>query len=740
MTNKTISHYKILEKIGEGGMGVVYKAEDTKLKRIVALKFLPPELTRDKDAKERFIHEAQAAAVLDHTNICNVYEIDESTEGQIFIAMGYYEGETLKDRIEKGPLKIEEALKIAIQISEGLHEAHEKGIAHRDIKSANIIITDKGIAKILDFGLAKLKGQSKLTKVGATVGTATYMSPEQAKGAEVDHRTDIWSLGVVLYEMLTGQLPFKGDYEQAIVYSIINEEPEPMTGLRTGIPMELERIVNKALAKKQDERYQHVNEIIGDLKKLRKDLDSGYSEEKSKKKSAPSIAVLPFRDMSPQKDQEYFCEGMAEELINALTKVARLQVASRTSAFQFKGKGYDISEIGKKLNVQSVMEGSIRKAGNKLRITAQLVNVSDGYHLWSEKYDRDMEDIFAIQDEISLMIVEILKVKLLEKDKAKLLRRYTEDQEAYDLYLKGRYFWNRRYEGGLQKAIEYFNQTIKKDPSHAPAYSGIADSISILGLFWLPPREVFPRAKLAAQKAIEIDETLAEGHASLGWILFMYDWDWTGAEREFKRALELDPFYALNHSWYSLFLSWMGRFEEAETHNNKALELEPVSLIINSTSTQVLYACRQFDKAIKQGVRSVEMDPNFLLSYWHLAFGYIAKGMWEESIAALEKAAVLSGDSPFVLAVIGYVYARSGQKSKVQKILSRLREISKTKYNSPMNEALIFLGLEKKDKIFEYLEKAYNERSYAIPTLKVYPLYDSIRLDSRYLELLKKLG
>ena len=461
------------------------------------------------------------------------------------------------------------------------------------------------------------------------------------------------------------------------------------------------------------------------------------SPDKAKEKS---IAVLPFTDMSPQKDQEYFCEGMAEELINALTKVARLQVASRTSAFQFKGKGYDISEIGKKLNVQSVMEGSIRKAGNKLRITAQLVDVSDGYHLWSEKYDRDLEDVFAIQDEISLKIVENLKVKLLEKDKAKLLRRYTEDQVAYDLYLKGRYFWNRRYEGGLQKAIENFNQTIKKDSSHAPAYSGIADSLSILGLFWLPPRDVFPRAKSAAQKAIEIDETLAEGHASLGWILFVYDWDWTAAEREFKRAIELDPRYALSHMWYAILLSQMGRFEEAMVHRKRALEIEPVSLIINACSALVLWTNRQYGEAIKQGVKAVEMDPNFLLSYWYLSLGYNGKGMWKECIAALEKAVTLSGNSTFFLGAIGFAYAKSGQKEKAQKILCRLKELSKTKYNSPINEALIFMGLDEKDQMFEYLEKAYNERSFMIPGLKVAPVYDNVRPDPRYLELLKKLG
>ena len=626
LKNKTVSHYKIIEKIGEGGMGIVYKAQDTKLKRTVALKFLPPELTRDPEAKERFIQEAQAASALQHNNVATIHEINETEEGQMFICMDCYEGEILKNKIQKGSLKLEEAIDIAIQIAEGFKKAHEKGIVHRDIKPANILITDDGVVKILDFGLAKLKGQARLTKIGTTVGTVAYMSPEQVKGEDVDHRTDIWSLGVVLYEMITGQLPFKGEYDQAIIYSIMNEEPEPMTGLRIGVPIELERIVNKTLAKNPKERYQRISELLVDLKVLSKKVETGETiTSSSGEKRKPSIAVLPFIDMSPKKDQEYFCEGMAEELINALTKVAKLQVASRTSAFQFRGKGYDISEIGRKLNVQSILEGSIRKAGDKLRITAQLVSVSDGYHIWSEKYDRDLEDIFAIQDEISLMIVENLKVKLLEKEKTKLLRRYTENQEAYDLYLKGRYFWNRRYEGGLQKAIEYFKQTLKKDPSHAPSYSGIADSLSILGLFWLPPKEVFPKARSAAQKAIEIDEMLAEGYTSLGWILFMYDWDWSGAEREFKRAIELDNRYAINHSWYALFLSFMGRFEEATLHSNRSLELEPVSVILNSNSIAVHYFKREYDDAIKQGLKAVEMDPNFYAPIGICLLGTMAK-------------------------------------------------------------------------------------------------------------------
>ena len=423
-------------------------------------------------------------------------------------------------------MTLSETLDLTIQVAEGLRDAHEQGIIHRDIKSANIIVTEKGQAKIMDFGLAKLSWGTDLTKTATVMGTVSYMSPEQAKGKTVDQRTDIWSLGVIIYEMLTGELPFKSPHDQALIYAILNNNQEPIHSLRSGVPEGFVKVVKKALEKDPNKRYPNASALIKDLKSIdlntfRKISALAVTEDEY----IPSIAVLPLRDMSPQKDQDYFCEGMAEELINALTQIKGLKVAARTSAFQYKAQDLDVRRIGEELGVETVLEGSIRKAGNRLRITAQLVKAEDGYHVWSEKYDRDLEDIFAIQDEISLKIVESLKVRLLAKERTKLLKRHTEDQEAYNFYLKGRYFWNRRYEGGLQKGIEYFNQAIKKDPTYAPAYSGIADSLRSLGIFWLPPKEVFPKAKAAALKASEIDETLAEAHTFLAWITFMYDWD-----------------------------------------------------------------------------------------------------------------------------------------------------------------------------------------------------------------------
>jgi len=592
-----ISHYKIIKKIGSGGMGVVYKAQDTKLKRTVALKFLRPQALGSEEEKTRFVHEAQAAAALDHPNICTVYEIDEA-EGHTFISMACIEGQSLKDRIASAPLKLDEVIDIAIQVASGLQEAHEKGIIHRDIKSANIMLTEKGQTKIMDFGLAKLAGGMQLTKTGTTMGTVAYMSPEQARGEEVDHQTDIWSLGVVLYEMVTGQMPFKGEHEQAVIYSILNSDPQPITGLRTGVPMELDRVIAKILGKSADERYPHINDILVDLRSLRKTLESeALKDQDATTKTHPSIAVLPFTNLSVDKEQEYFCDGMAEEIISALTHVEGLHIVARTSAFAFKGEKLDVREIGKRLNVGTVLEGSVRKAGNRLRISAQLINVADGYHLWSEKYDRDMEDIFAIQDEISLAIVDKLKVKLLGEEKAALVKRYTDNLEAYSLYLKGRYHWSKRTPEGIKKAIQHFKQVIEKDPNYALAHAGLADCYSMLEQARvLPAKEAFPKAKAAVTKALEIDETLAEAHTSLAFVRWYYDWDWAGAEKEFLRAIELNPNYPTGHQWYAVYLAEMGRPAEAISEIKKAQELDPLLVIINIASAWILICARQYDQ------------------------------------------------------------------------------------------------------------------------------------------------
>jgi serine/threonine protein kinase/tetratricopeptide (TPR) repeat protein len=741
MIGKTISHYKILEKLGEGGMGVVYKAQDTKLDRIVALKFLPKHLLCDSEAKIRFEQEAKAASALDHPNIATIFEIDEA-EGECFISMAYIEGKSLKKLIEEKTLSLEEVLDITVQTCEGLAIAHERGIVHRDIKSDNIMVTSRGQVKIMDFGLAKLRGFPKVTKTGATVGTVAYMSPEQARGEAVDHRADLWSLGVVIYEMITGKLPFRGEYEHAVIYSILNEEPETITGLRSGLPKEFDVVVNKALAKSLDLRYQKVEDLLIDLRKARMVIESA-KEPASTKKPQPSIAVLPFTNLSADPEQEYFCDGMAEEIINALTQVEGLRVVARTSAFAFKDKHEDIREIGRKLNVKEVLEGSVRKAGNRLRITAQLVNVDDGYHLWSERFDRDLADVFAIQDEISLAIVSKLKVKLLGDEKEKMLRRYTQNLEAYDLYLKGRYHWNRRTPEALKKAMSHFEQVIRKDPNYALAYAGLADCYSMLAqVYVLPPKEAFPKAKALAKKALEIDETLAEAHTSLAFALFFFDWDWAGAEREFRRAIELNPNYATAHQWFAMgLLVNLGRTSEAIEEINKALELDPLSLIINTAAGNVyLYAGRE-DKAVEQAEKILDMDPTFGFAHMILADVNKRKGKYDEAVEGILKGASFAGFlSQEEVTTLREAYASSGWTGYLRRWLEIMQSKAEQGQVLYYDMASLYACLDETEKAIEYLEKAYEEHDYNLSGLRTNDDFEKLRSNPRFVQLIKKMG
>jgi serine/threonine protein kinase/Tfp pilus assembly protein PilF len=741
MIGKTISHYKILEKLGEGGMGVVYRAEDTKLKRTVALKFLPPELTRDSEAKSRFMHEAQAAAALSHPNICTVHEIDEY-EDRSFIAMECIEGENLKAEIKSGPLGVDEAVEIAVEIAEGLQEAHSKGIIHRDVKSANIMLTATGRVKVMDFGLAKSSGRTQLTQTGTTVGTVDYMSPEQGRGDPVDYRTDIWSLGIVLYEMLTGEVPFKANHEQATIYRIMNEESPSVESRRPGVAKKLEQIIEKTLAKEAKKRYESAEALKKDLESLMEARRPQTTErEASTQGSKPSIAVLPFRDMSSQRDQEYFCEGIAEELINALVKLKGLRVAARTSAFQFKEHDSDIKTIGHKLEVKTVLEGSIRKAGNRLRITAQLINVEDGFHIWSEKYDRELDDIFAIQDEISLAIVDKLKIKLLGEEKSALVKRHTVDLEAHNLYLKGLYFWNRRYEGGMKRAMECFRQAIDKDPDYALAHVGVADTYNITGMFgYLSPKEAFPKAITAAKRALEIDDTLGEAHASLGFARTFYEWDWTAAESEFIRAIELSPNYATAHEWYGIYLSATGRHDEGINEAEKARDLDPLSLIINAVVGLCYYFARRYEESIVNQKKTLELDPNFLIANTWIVMAYAENGMCDRAVRTISRVEAAAAEHPFTLGYFGYYYGACGQDKDALRILDILNELAKTRYVSPMHQAHTLIGLGRIDEAFEFVEKALVERDPLLALTNAGPFYGTHLSDTQYNELLRKIG
>jgi len=742
-----ISHYKILEKIGSGGMGEVYLAEDTKLNRRVALKFLTAQYASDKDFRRRFKREAQAAAALNHPNIVTVHEVAEY-EGRPYMAMEYVEGRLLKELIAEKKLSVEEVIDIAVQMCDALAKAHGADIIHRDIKSQNVLIDKDGRVRVLDFGLVKLKREMMLTQVGTVVGTAAYMSPEQARGEEVDHRTDIWSLGVVLYEMITGQMPFKGEHDQAVIYSILNTDPEPITSFRPKLPMELEDLIHKALARSTDERYQKTEDLLADLTSLRDAFKSGVARTlQTTAGPSPFIAVLPFKNLSADKEQDYFCDGVAEEIISALAHVEGLRVVARTSAFSFRGKEQDIREIGRKLNVGTVLEGSVRKAGSRVRITAQLINVADGYHLWSERYDRDIgalccpEDIFAIQDEISLAIVDKLKVKLLKGEKTKLVKRHTDDLDAYNLYLRGRYFWNRRTEESLKKSIDYFDLAIGKDPEYALAYAGLADSyVTLQDYTSVSPKVTLPKAKEAAYKALEMDGTLAEAHNSLAQVMFR-EWDWEGAEREHKRAIELNPNYASAHHWYALVLAYAARFDEAVAEMKRAWELDPLSLIINRNLGLVLYFARRYDKAVEQLKKTLEMDPSFSLVHASLGLVYLQKSIYQEALMELQKESDIRGGSDAVVETWrGIAYVKAGKKSEAHRILGDLLKRAKQVYVSPVLFAGLYFALGENEQGFKLLYQAYDERDSRLLEIKVIPEFDIVRTDPRFKALLKKMG
>ncbi len=733
MIGKTISHYRITEKLGEGGMGVVYKAEDTKLGRTVALKFLPPGSTDDPDARERFTREAQAAAALNHPNICTVFEIDE-VDGRTFIAMEHVDGPTLRAEIRSGPMSVDRALDIAVGIAEALDEAHARQIVHRDVKPANIILTARGRAKVMDFGLARLAGSALLTRTGTTVGTAAYMSPEQARGLEVDRRSDLWSLGVVIYEMVAGRRPFTGGNELSILRAIMTDEPDRLDVHRNDAPPAVVRIVARALAKDASARYASASELLHDLTAAQDELSS-RSRTQASAAAEPdrSIAVLPFADMSPDGDQEYFCDGMAEEIINALTQLEGLRVVARTSAFAFKGRNEDIREIGRKLSVGNLLEGSVRKAGDRLRITAQLINVGDGCHLWSERYDRELADVFAIQDEITLAIVEKLRMKLLGDVRERLIGRQTESLEAYWSYLRGRQLWTKRTSESMEEAMACFEKAIALDPGYALAYDALAQCIAASAHYRrIHPAEIHMEAKAAALKALELDETLAGPHATLGGLLCEGEWDWDGAERGFKRALELDPGHATTRQWYAELLLLLGRTDDAMREAKLAVELDPLSPIMNARVGLVLYCERKYEDAERQLRTAIALDPEYLQTYMFLADALASQSRLEEAVEAARNTGL-----PGVMA---YFKGLAGDTDAARTRYEELLEEMKETYVWPTLLADLCRVTGDMDTAFEWLEKAADERDVRLPYKIHGPWGDAYRDDPRFAEIAKRMG
>jgi non-specific serine/threonine protein kinase len=666
------SHYKIISKIGAGGMGEVWLAEDTELKRQVALKFLPPHLCQDKDCQTRFKREAQATAALKHPNIVTIHEVSEYNE-RPFFAMEHIEGKSLRDVIKGKELSLSSVIDLVIQICHGLEKAHEAGIVHRDIKPSNILIDNDSHPKILDFGLATVKGGEKLTKTGSTLGTIGYMSPEQVQGEETDQRSDLFSLGVIIYEMVTGKAPFAKENDAATIHAILEKMPEPLTHYQKDAPAELQQIVDKALEKNPEIRYQNVKDFTSDLRKTKEILES----ELLTATMQPSIAVMPFTNMSNDEEQEYFCDGMAEDITNDLTHLEGLRVAARTSAFAYKNKLKDIREIGRKLNVGSILEGSVRKAGNRLRITAQLINVADGYHLWSDRYDRELKDVFAIQDEISRNIVEALKITLSTKDKDNLEKVPTKDVQAYDYYLRGREFINLTGRKNLEFACKMFKQAIQRDPNYTLAYTGIASCHSILFMYHGSSKADKEKAMEISQKALELDPDLAEAHVARG-LAVLQDENYDEAENEFEAAIRLNPNVYDAYYYYARLCRTQGKLEKAVQLFEKAIAVNPESYTAETLIAGLYEQLNLASKAKAAALRGLDiieerlkMNPGDFraISLGLGALFYL--GEREKSLVWAERALSIAPDDTGVLYNSACLYSCLGMVEKALDCLEK---------------------------------------------------------------------
>jgi serine/threonine protein kinase/tetratricopeptide (TPR) repeat protein len=758
MVGRTVSHYRILDRLGGGGMGVVYRAEDLRLGRQVALKFLPADLARDSRALDRFQREARAASALNHPHICTIHDIDEH-EGESFIAMELLEGRTLKERLQGRPLPTAEIPDLGLQLADALEAAHAKGIIHRDLKPANIFITTRGIAKLLDFGLAKLAVAPRaaseaptaagewVTGAGVALGTVGYMSPEQVRGEALDARTDLFSLGVVLYEMATGAAPFRGATSGAVLSEILTKAPVALVRLNPEVPPELERIVNKLLEKDREVRYQSARDLLLDLTRLKRKRESGRFDALGVPESShiPSLAVLPFANLSADKENEYFSDGLAEDIIDALTQVPGLRVMARTSAFAFRGKEQDVREIGARLNVEHILEGSVRRAGNRLRVTAQLVTASDGYHLWSQRFDREMTDIFAIQDEISQAIVGKLRMRLTGE--RPLVKRYTENLAAYDLCLRARHHLLRMTQEGREAGRQYCEQAIALDPNYALAHVVLAESC-FWSAFWgsTNPRDAFATAKSAALQALRLDDTIADAHSALGTVLGSGEFDWHGAEREFRRALELSPSSVAvryDYAWcYAMwFLFPLGRVEQALTEMQRALELDPLDPFYNTLLGYLLHATGRFEPAVAQLQHAIDLDPTFCFSHWFLSSLYAHDGRFDEAIAAAEKANELSGGNALTVGALGSVYGRSGRTVEARHLLDKLVARQLETYVPPSAFVFLHAGLGDREGALEWLGRGVDQRDPIVVTaLKSGPTYDRLRSHPAFEALLRKMN